>query len=487
MKEFLHKWPLHTFLIGLYFIFFIYVRNLSSVTFDMTIRSICVTVVLSLLLFGITYLFFRSRRKAGIFTTFLLLGFFTYGAIYNAMEHLYFTGYWPFLHIHRVLIGTFFLIYLSLFVLFLKSKRPHLMVNYTMNIFVITIFIINAFFIVTSAKKHKSGSNNYNALIPVTKLPDSISAAAKPDVYYIVLDGYASEKSLKNFYGDKHPVLYSYLRKKGFYIADSSSCNYTSTDPSLSSSLNLNYIDTLKQKVIIRQNLVNLIFKKAGYRNVNIGSGYSVTEKIELVDKTVAIRSANEFESRLLEVTILRIDDLLGFSNFNRLKSELDRLPLVANEAGPKFSFIHIVAPHPPFVMDADGNRVIRGSLSDGAWEPKSDYHAQLTYVSKRVIAFIEELLKKPGIPPVIILQSDHGPWISDKNPQNVFEVRKSILNAYYVPDSVKKELYPAITPVNSFRLLFSKMYRLDFPLLADRAISLDSLSKNITFRKYTE
>jgi len=44
-----------------------------------------------------------------------------------------------------------------------------------------------------------------------------------------------------------------------------------------------------------------------------------------------------------------------------------------------------------------------------------------------------------------------------------------SILNAYYFPGEGKEKLYPSITPVNTFRLVFTNYLGLNKPLLKDQ------------------
>jgi hypothetical protein len=488
MNKFLHKQPVHAFLIGFYFISFIFVQNIRQVVFPMTYRSILVDLCVTALIFGISYIFYRSSRKAGIFTTLLILGFFIYGSIYNGLESLFYKGYWPFSHIHRFLIFSYFLFYLGLYIFLYRSPRPHFKVNYLVNIFVLTLLIANYSFLIVRKKNHYSASVISNPYIKETHLADSaIKAGSRPDVYYIILDGYASENTLKKFYDDKNPILFTYLRSKGFFVTDSSCANYPSTNPSLSSSLNMEYLNDRSSDNLIRQNRVSYIFKKAGYRNVNIESGYAVSEKLEFTDKTISITAPNEFENRLIELTVLRLDDILGFTNYLRVKSELNNLNQVADERGPKFSFIHIVCPHPPYVVDENGKRKFRNSLSDNSWEPRKDYKGQLQYVSKRIMKFLDGILQKPGNKPIIILQGDHGSWISDKDPLNVYNARIGILNAYYVPESYKSKLYNSISPVNSFRFLFSELFHLNYPLLPDNPYPYDSLKKTVTFGKYLD
>ena len=43
-------------------------------------------------------------------------------------------------------------------------------------------------------------------------------------------------------------------------------------------------------------------------------------------------------------------------------------------------------------------------------------------------------------------------------------------LSAYYFPDDTEG-LYPTITPVNSFRVIFNKYFDQNYPLLDDKAL----------------
>ena len=57
------------------------------------------------------------------------------------------------------------------------------------------------------------------------------------------------------------------------------------------------------------------------------------------------------------------------------------------------------------------------------------------------------------------VIQGDHG--LLDAN-------HYQILNAYYLPRDGTKSLYPAITPVNPFRIIFDKYFGTDYALLPD-------------------
>ena len=82
----------------------------------------------------------------------------------------------------------------------------------------------------------------------------------------------------------------------------------------------------------------------------------------------------------------------------------------------------------------------------------------------------IDQIQKKP---PVIILQGDHG--YGDAN----LPYRLRNLNAYYLPGDGKKLVYPSITPVNSFRLIFNAYFGGKYAMLEDKSYFLQSGNHN--------
>jgi hypothetical protein len=53
---------------------------------------------------------------------------------------------------------------------------------------------------------------------------------------------------------------------------------------------------------------------------------------------------------------------------------------------------------------------------------------------------------------------------------------RLSILNAYYFPQGDGGGLYPSITPVNSFRVVFNRLFQTEFELLEDESYFTDHI-----------
>jgi len=95
------------------------------------------------------------------------------------------------------------------------------------------------------------------------------------------------------------------------------------------------------------------------------------------------------------------------------------------------------------------------------AWEANQEklYIDQVVFINKQILPIIDQILAESTTPPVIILQGDHG--TDGIN-------RMAIFNSYFVPEKMKEQLYPGISPVNTFRLLFDCLFGTRYGLLDD-------------------
>jgi hypothetical protein len=151
----------------------------------------------------------------------------------------------------------------------------------------------------------------------------------------------------------------------------------------------------------------------------------------------------------------------------------------------------HVIAPHPPFVFGPRGQRLIQTepySLTEiGCCERDlyvSRYRDQVEYVNHLLQLEIDEILQASDVPPIILLQGDHGPGghLERQNASTPgMQARMAILSAYYLPDSSMSDLDPGITPVNTFRLIFDDFFGGDFGRLEDASYFLDLDDPNET------
>ena len=131
------------------------------------------------------------------------------------------------------------------------------------------------------------------------------------------------------------------------------------------------------------------------------------------------------------------------------------------------FVFAHVICPHPPYIFDRNGKYTPPTTFKQGAgvWLPKSKFIDQLVYTNKWIEKIINTIVSTSSTPPIIILQGDHGPSTTPRvkklSKLNLRE-KMNILNAYYLPGTnYKKHLYPTISPVNSFRLVFNLYFNI--------------------------
>ena len=141
---------------------------------------------------------------------------------------------------------------------------------------------------------------------------------------------------------------------------------------------------------------------------------------------------------------------------------------------GPKFVFSHLPVPHSPYIFDRNGPKNPK-SLSDTGPSDPEEYVDQVMFVNKKLKEEVDALLSGNEKPPIIIIQADHGTRSSQPKSDSEFvRVRFGILNAYYLPNEGNKLLYESISPVNTFRIIFSHYLGLDFELVADKSYYTD-------------
>lgn len=331
----------------------------------------------------------------------------------------------------------------------------------------------------------------------VHNLQQPVDPGELPDIYYIILDGYARQDILQELFDYDNSEFIGSLRERGFYVADESRSNYPMTILSLPSSLNMRYLTPefehygwkyTKYGPMIKltsKNKVAATLKDHGYRIVHFATNWCATRESEYADVTYTLEPEfmqREFLGVFLRTTALRPLAPAAADTHDMMFQKLREVP---EDPAPTFAFAHFILPHHPYVFDAEGNRRLdispeldfeREEGEANPWHDKKSYTDQLAYASREIRETIDTILAKSEKPPIIILQSDHGSasqrtydTAARQQPAFVRE-RISILNAYYVPKEWREELYPEITPVNSFRFVFNHLFGKTYEMLPDKS-----------------
>ena len=311
----------------------------------------------------------------------------------------------------------------------------------------------------------------------------------KPDIYYIILDGFARSDILLDLYGLDNSNFIKALQDKGFYVSSESSANYPTTRTYLASTLNMRYLNDVSAFIgddsSIAYAAYTMIDNSVAEKMLRL-IGYEMTSFRSITSYTFFSDWDNlyqpQFHPDYYTQTFISNTGLSIFLNsqmyrwhYNLINYAIDTLPEAVGDESPKFVFAHILCPHPPFIFRPDGSIIIENQLfmiNDGdsffriAFEDdyRTGYKSQVTYIQDAILETIDEIIGNSEGPLIIVLQADHGSRMQDN-----YSERRGILNAIYFYDQDYELLYPQISPVNTLRVIFSNYFGIDKPLLEDK------------------
>jgi hypothetical protein len=225
--------------------------------------------------------------------------------------------------------------------------------------------------------------------------------------------------------------------------------------------------------------------RRMGYKLVTVAGGSELAAQAD-PDVTYKGGALNEFQATVLSTTPVPFVASL----FNRKRTgpwdpfaqhrksmifQFRKLPFAAAGEGPKLVFAHILAPHPPFVVDAEGREKTPTypftHQERAAWDGYvENYAGQATWVARELQKTVDGILAASRRPPVILVMGDHGPasrWLASWRRQGNFQTsdpavvaeRISIFLALHLPPGQGGEIHPDLTPVNVFPLIFERCY----------------------------
>ena len=486
-----------------------YFENIEQLTFFRVVPFLFATLIITTLLYHAAGWLFKDKDKAIIFLFVALVAFFSYGHLHDFIRGSF--GEIP----RGSLIGVYLFALLASFVVLLRSKfRPKRMVSMlsVFSIFLFSIMIIRIFAHDISTLNNRlyldtlSGSQTTES--QRQKNRKGKGALSYPDIYYLVMDGYANSSVLKDVHGFDNSDFEQYLTDRGFYIATEGRANYVQTHLSLAATLNMKQINYLTAVVgrasndvsipnqMLSDNRVIRYLKGKGYKSINFSSGWGATDHNEYVDFNFSSsEKIDEVASIFIQTTLLypfvKYFSPPKSSYRNSILYTLENIPRQDSINEPKFIFAHIVCPHPPYVFTETGEQLPLDLKLDNAWKmSETDYYlGQLKYLNGRVKAMVEAILEKDN-GAVIILQSDHGSaFLGDdwSKPGSAFvRERAKIFNAILMEGEAENALYPDISSVNTFPVVFNRIFRDSFELREDSTY-FSSYDQPYNFKNVTE
>ncbi|MEA3349518.1 MAG: hypothetical protein U9Q82_02730 [Chloroflexota bacterium] len=498
--KFTYIYPL---LFSIFPILALYNFNVEYVHYTAILRSIKITIGIVAILVFIANIAIKNHKRAAIAITFVVFLFFIYGHIFT-----YFENSWP-NKIHNRHLTVIWFVILFVGCWWIAKKLPKLEeINQFLEIVSITLL---AFAIINAAsfeiKRMRANAENRERVAAMIGEKISGSPEEIPDIYYIILDAHARSDVLLDSFEYDNSTFTSELEDIGFSVADCSQTNYWRTEYSLTSTLNLNYLQDFLEDPntlpdwkysVVRQTLETLGYTTIGFEsrathNIDLGVDILLSRrsKSEIYEDIYPFTNLNEYEVMLINTTWLQ-SWLQLLANFERnlpddvtLDAEnaaylehyrqtlyiLDELQRVPYRKSPKFVMAHLLVPHEPFIFNPEGKYEHHHTDTEFV----EGYSNNAKFIDSQMPGVMKNIIERSQVPPIIIVQGDHGPNGAAPN------ILLPILNAYYLPGAEPGAVYEKITPVNSFRVIFNQYFGMDYEMLDD----ISYYSQSAEFKDY--
>ncbi|MBY0535121.1 MAG: hypothetical protein K2P88_04650 [Chitinophagaceae bacterium] len=329
----------------------------------------------------------------------------------------------------------------------------------------------------------------------VSKLKTKVE---KPDLFWIVADEYPSSRVLNEVFHFQNSLDAS-LRNRGFEVFQDVKSPYNYTHYSLTSELDMQYLDELKDGQVINGKDI-----AKGARSLNSTNtttilkslGYTISNHTIYPIEHTKFQGYQPFPAlgvQLLDHQLLYsrlwkdIGWLFrggGFNNKQKLAASvnaevraIDQLyktqlhswnETLSNRDGnkPMFSALHLYLPHEPFIYNEDGSLHLQAGLQANA---DTFFVKQVQYTNNLLEKLVDEIIQtEKNRPFVILLQGDHGFKFEEKDP--LFEKESwSTYLAIYSSNRKSHRMHDGMNLVNTYRNLFSDLFGIDLKPLPSK------------------
>ncbi len=465
----------------------IYLTNIGELYFSQLITLLCAILLATLVFLTVSKAVFKDKDKVVLLGFFTISLFFSFGHVRELLISLNIV----FMAKIFVLSGIYAILLLLITFLLFRSARNLERITNALNILSFSLFSVIVFRILLYHIDTNDTDISHSSFVTVDEGNTGEHQHTKepyPDIYYIVLDGYANSRILSNKLNFDNSNFEKNLKERGFFIAENGRANYVLTFLSLAATLNMDYINHLTDEVgvdskdrklpnqMISNNAVERYLKSKGYKTFNFKSGWGITNDMPNSDYSYASNSfLNDFSATFLQTTmLLPVVNWIASENYaSNILYTFDHIDKTEKIKEPKFVFAHIVCPHPPYLFDQNGQSYPSEVKLNNSWDmnEKKYYLNQIKFVNKKVKEFVDGILSESK-KSIIILQSDHGSAFLGRNwekPSDAFiQERGKIFNAVLLNANGQKSMYSKISSVNTFRVVFNAVFDDDFQLLSD-------------------
>ena len=250
----------------------------------------------------------------------------------------------------------------------------------------------------------------------------------KPNVFFVVLDGYPGLQALEQDFGLTKIELMAELHQRGFQVPTSVWSPYWSTELAVPSMLQMDYPveegprNTTTRRglhqVIAGDNHLMRILRDNGYRTVMVEAGWTGSSCGSAFDTCVSSPWLDDLVFAVLwEGLVARsLVASRGHAYTVSTQATMDWLRTNAadltDDETPTFVFAHLIAPHPPLFLDSSCETIVTDERIGGFSRQDVDRATREGFFFDQmecVDGFMNDLADRVDPSDVLIFVADHG------------------------------------------------------------------------------
>ena len=511
--------PVYPWLLVIYATLHLYASNLGFVIDYEVVHVLVVQMTALLIGFFILNAVSRNRYKSACILGLLCLSFSLSGHTYNLVADSISLEAWT----------ALLLVCTDIVIMFLHAKGTRsffVSIASTANLVSFTLVCLTGVAIVRGYNARPPFvapvlENSMYTVFGDTR-PKRNDSSERPDIYYIIPDGYPSDSWLQDAMNYDNADFSQALEERGFKIARHAQANYGATLVSLASILNMRhfnnnpspFLDLDYLRLSIADSVVARKLKELGYTYIQLLSGYLIPSPIADINRDftpggpidISVMQSDispailynspvdsdttddlqrfykqSFISLYIDTTILRIvgteltrllyvdsSTPYGLSAPERFLETIENVESIVSMPEATFAMIHLMKPHEPTVFNE------RGELIGRIQQPShQEYFAEFAFTNSKFLELIDMILDGSGNPPVIIFQADHGSTYGDVWTKDRRTTHFNTYSAYYLPETSALDLPEPFTLINIFPLILFELFESEYELQHDKLFEL--------------
>lgn len=450
------------------------------------LKLIFIYALIAMILAGLCWLIYKDWRKAAL-PAFSIMAFnFFYGSFSDWIKKIFHNSFITKL---SFILGVTMILLVLLFIYLKRTNRKLIRLTQYLNLLFSLLIIIDGIYLVP--KLFFDGNRHELKKFRMSSNLGTCDSCKRPDIYFIVTDEYAGKNELKDLFAFDNSSFEQQLTQRGFHVVNNSISNYNATVYSISSVLNMEYIQGKYLKNPMKVNHRDMLACRDRINHNNVltylrGYDYEVYNHsfFELDGKKKAVKNLFYYSNAQLltgQTFLQRFIRNAGarFASKKKLEAikknellnditidSLCRQTVLLKSDQPKFVYAHFNRPHHPYYFDSAGMARPLEQLNDVLSMDKKAYIQYLLYANKKLLDLVDFIRSHSKEPPVIILMSDHGFRQLDPSVDKKYLFMN--LNAVYLPDSNYNGFYNGMSAVNEFRVVINTIFHQQLVMVKD-------------------